>query len=440
MTAAARRLSSSRASVLLPTIGTSGLRVGQLLLLLALSAVATGAERDILIVGFGLIASFTMLTDSGAANFVLSGGVDTGRRPVVTRAIAFHVATTTIGLLCATALTVASDGRALALTWPTFAALAVTQLADSTSRIVRSPHMAARRDLRYAVPDLLLVAVKLPLIGLAYFSHSAFWLLLLPIPSLVQVLLSWRDVQRFLPVGGPAPKRLVVRIAEYGVTGALNAFYTQVPLLYSAAFWTPAVAAQVSVAYRIVQAFDLLPGTASLQLIPRIRRGSMMWRFWFVFLAGGAIISGVAIALLPLIDAVLGSVLVDGLLFTTVALAFVPRSGNYALMAIAMGSGRIRDRLIATISTCVLALAVVVAVAQVGGPQWFGLSTFTIELCFSVIVVALLTRSLRRSRRAADAVATETSGLHAARVPEPAGPASPSPTPTPVGSSSSARG
>jgi hypothetical protein len=392
---AARRL-----PMLLPTLATAAVRVCQLLVLLALASCAKGAEQDILIVGFGLVGSFAMLTDSGAANYILSEGADAAQRGVVARATAFHVATTTAGLLLATMLTIAADPAAFIASWPVFAALAATQLLDSTSRIVRATHMAARRDVRYAVPDLALVAAKVPLLALAWISHSPVWLLLLPAASFVQVVIAWFDVRRFLPADGRPPKRLALRIGEFGVTGALSAFYTQVPLLAAATLWSPAVAAQISVTYRVVQAFDLLPSTAALQLIPRVRdQRARSGRYWFTFTGAGAAIAVLAIVAFPLINLVLGGVLRDPLLFATVAMAFAPRSGNYAIMAFAMGSGRIRDRFVATVITCCVAIALVAAVAAVGGPRWFGSSSLAIELSFSVLLAGLLARS-RRGRDA----------------------------------------
>lgn len=382
-----------RMRVLLPTMATGSLRVSQLLVLLAIVQTTTGRPQSVLVVGFGLLGAFSMLTDSGAGNFILSGGVETRIRAVVRRAVGFHALTTAGGMVAAAVLAAAADGPALASVWAVFAGLALTQLLDSVSRIVRSPVMAAGDDLAYSLPDLALVAVKVVLIVLSLATGSAMWLSVLFLPSLLQVAASWSICRRRLVESGTARPRLIRRIAEFGLTGGVSAFYAQAPLLVATMLWPPAVVAPISVAYRVVQAFDLLPATASLQLIPRVHAGRLpLARTWLLFTGATVLLSAVIIGVKPVIDVLLHGVVPSPLLFATVALAFVPRSGNFVLNAFAMGGGRIRARTIATMVTAVVAVCLAVVATVVGGAELFGLVSFTAESFFAVLLVTLLRR------------------------------------------------
>jgi hypothetical protein len=61
-----------RLGLLLPT-GAAGLtRVLQLVLLVALTHLSAGSAANALVTGFALLSSFAIITDSGAANFLLS--------------------------------------------------------------------------------------------------------------------------------------------------------------------------------------------------------------------------------------------------------------------------------------------------------------------------------------------------------------------------------
>ncbi|RIJ17658.1 polysaccharide transporter, partial [Clavibacter michiganensis subsp. insidiosus] len=86
-----------RIGLLLPT-GAAGLtRVLQLVLLVVLTQLADESARAALVTGFALLSSFAIITDSGAANFLLSLPRTRLTRSVHARAVGFHAALGSVG-------------------------------------------------------------------------------------------------------------------------------------------------------------------------------------------------------------------------------------------------------------------------------------------------------------------------------------------------------
>lgn len=386
-----------RALFLLPTLSTGLIRLVQLAVLLILSNIATGEERNLLVAGFGLLSTFAMLTDSGAGNYLLSTAPGRISRAVYRKAVVFHLGLAAFGSILALAfVSVPAGGVIPSDTLLILVGLAITQCIDSTSRIIRTPAMVAKKDAAYAAPDLILLLLKLPVLAAVVLSSDLRYLLLLPIPSLLVAVAAYATIGRDVPVRSADREPIYRRILEFGTTGALSALYSQAPLLIATTFLPLAQLATLTIVYRIVQALDLLPGTLSLQLIPRVRaRSNGPLYYWTTFFLGGAVISAALLVAMPVIETLFGQAFTDVWVFILVALSFAPKSGNYAFVAYLMGSGHIRLRLILTVGASVLAVILAVALVNVWGV--IGLAAVTLVLEFLFALAGFLALNSRRS-------------------------------------------
>jgi hypothetical protein len=388
-----------RLGLLLPT-GAAGLtRVLQLVLLVVLTRVSEGQAQNALVTGFALLSSFAIITDSGAANFLLSLPRTRLTRGVHARAVAFHAGLGSIGAAIAVVLTVAAasaiPGEAVLL----LVALGVSQVLDSLTRTIRAPLLVGRRDASYAFPDLALVVLKAVPLAIAALVPEALVLLAFPAVSLVVTAGTWIAVRRGLPTVGDAPVRVFPQILEYGLSGSLSALYSQAPLVLGTAILGADAAAPLALAYRIVQPLEVLPATLSQQLIPRIRAAGRPARaYWWRFALGGLVLAGILALLREPVAQVFGGDAFDQVVFLVILVSVAPKFGNYALMAYAMGSGLVRVRLTATIVTGVVAVVLTLAAALTAGTALLAGVTLASELVLSAVIAALLirTRNVRK--------------------------------------------
>jgi len=374
----------------LPTLSTGLVRALQLLVLIVLAqAPLPEADRNVLVVGFGLIASFAMMTDSGAANFLLSTPAAQLVRFVYTQALIIHTLLATAGVAAAVCfLLIPLGGDVHGDLIVVLMALAGTQALDSVTRIARTPLLTQRRDAAFAVPDFVLFALKLPLLLAAYFSGSLGPVLLMPAASLLVLLVILLLVGRQLPTAPPTISHLWRRILEFGATGALSAAQTQLPLLVATLVFPLSQVASLTIVYRIVQALDVLPGTLSLQMIPRARdRALSVWRFWLSFTAGGLLIALALIAVHPLVGELFEQPItgMDLLVYVAVALSFAPKSGNYAFVAFLMGTGRIRLRLLLTAGGVSASFILSLGAAALDSLLALALIPLLVEMTFALV-------------------------------------------------------
>jgi O-antigen/teichoic acid export membrane protein len=376
----------NRVLFLLPTISTGLVRLLQLAILLILSNVGTGADRNLLVAGFGLLSSFAMMTDSGAGNFLLSTPLGNISRSVYQKAVVFHLGLAVAGSgLALVFIAVPAGGYIPPTVLALLVCFAVTQSLDSTGRIIRAPLMVAKRDAAYAAPDVVLLVLKLPILAWAFIQSDLTVLFLLPLPSLLVAAITFISTNGARTAVGVDEHRIYRRILEFGATGALSAFYSQSPLLIASTLLTLEQLATLTIVYRIIQALDLVPGTLSLQLIPRIRdRATGPWTYWSAFSLGGLVIAGGVIAAMPIIEVMFGHQFSDVWVFVLVALSFAPKSGNYALVAYLMGSGKIRTRLVLTMAAAALSLVLSITFALVAGATGLAAVTLTVELLFAL--------------------------------------------------------
>lgn len=387
-----------RLFLLLPTVSTGLVRLLQLLVLLVLPAVGLGSQSsETLIVGFGLIATMAMLTDSGAANYLLATPRELVRRRDYLSALSLHGSLTTVGVAIAFLFLLVPTGGAIdTVDFAILIALAITQVADSTNRAARSPLLAAKSDLAYSLPDLVLFPFKALLLSLAYVLSSPLPLFVLPVPSVIVTVIVVYRVTRSMPRSGEDRERrsVIPSVLEFGITGALSALYTQAPLLIATLVFTLPELATLTLVYRLVQALDVLPGTVSLQMIPRAReQREKLLRVWVSFLGGGAAIAVVAIVCYPVLVSLFSGQLTNFVVFALIALSFAPKSGNYALVAFLMGLGRIRSRLALTAAGCVLAVGLSLTLSASRSLEGVAAVPLVVESLFAVAALAALRRT-----------------------------------------------
>jgi hypothetical protein len=386
-----------RLGLLLPT-GAAGLtRVLQLVLLVALTHLSAGSAANALVTGFALLSSFAIITDSGAANFLLSLPRTRITRGVHARAVAFHAALGALGAAVAVAITVAAassiPGEAVLL----LVALGVSQVLDSLTRTIRAPLLVGRRDASYAFPDLALVVLKAVPLAIAVLVPEILVLLVLPLVSLVVTAGTWIAVRRDLATTSDEPVRVFPQILEFGLSGSLSALYSQAPLVLGTAILGVDAVTPLALAYRVVQPLEVVPATLSQQLIPRIRAAGRPARaYWWRFALGGLVLAGIIALLRGPVEQVFGGDAFDQAVFLVILLSVAPKFGNYALMAYAMGSGLVRVRLTATVITGVVAVALTLVACLAAGPTLLAGVTLVSEIVLSVAIAALLIRNRRK--------------------------------------------
>ncbi|TFB96808.1 hypothetical protein E3O42_16860 [Cryobacterium adonitolivorans] len=380
----------------LPTLGGGFARIAQLLVLVVLSSVAPGEERSVLVAGFGLLASFSILADAGGSNYILATADSRFGRKTFDRVISLQLASGLLGVFAAwcflsyasqTPLTV---GATMAL-----AGIAISQVIDGSFRAIRAPLLVQRKDHVYGNADLCLFAAKIPIVLSALFLGQVSILWLLPLASLGVAVPVFLTVRKTLRRPAPIPSKLVRGVLEYGVTGGLSAFYSQSPMVVGSLYLAPAQLAVLAIVYRVIQPLELVPGIMSQQLLPRIRiRPGSPWRYWAAFASGGVVTCVIVVLLRAPIEAIFGAPFVPVAVFFIVALSIIPKFGNYALVAYLMGTGRIRIRLSVTIAVGASAVIGSLAVGPMGT-----IALASVTLASEILLATLIGVVIRKSRR-----------------------------------------
>ncbi|WP_236731563.1 polysaccharide transporter [Curtobacterium oceanosedimentum] len=343
-------------------LAAGGTRLLQLFLLFVLIQLSSGTAQNTLVTGFALLSSFAIFTDSGGSNYLLQ--LDEGRlgRRVFARAMGLHVLLAVAGGAAASAITLNARGASHdAAVVTVLLALAVAQTAESTMRTARAPSLHGGRDVAYALPDLVLIGLKGPLVLVALVTGVLPVLAFVAIPSLVLGTVTYLINRRPLRRDVPVQRKLTLTILEYGVSGSLSSFYSQAPLVLGTAVLGVSMMAPLALAFRIVQPLEILPATVSQQLIPRLRRRRFApVRVWAWFAMTGLVIAAVlALLAVGFSDAVPASF--DLVVFLVILTSVPVKFGNYALVATAIGHGLVRSRLVAAAVVGVMTLAAVAA-------------------------------------------------------------------------------
>lgn len=393
-------MASNRLRLLLPTVAAVLSRLIQFAVLVILAASGPAeVERDVLIAGFGVLGAFAILTDSGAANFLLSA-----RDPVNHRTFrSVLLLQSGLGSLGAALALVfvyfSADGEVSARTVLILAAIASSQMLEGVLRAIRAPFLVAHRDAKYASVDLYLFALKLPIILLALVSTNVEWLMALPAISLGVVIITMIQVRPLLRDDEQRVEhRLTLRVLEFGLTGALSALYSQSPMLVGTLVLPIQHVAALSIVYRLVQPLEVVPGTLAQQLTPRVRnRSNGPLKYWIIF-AGSGLLAAVCLTLVrPILEIILGGEFRPELIFFIIAASMPLKWGNYSLVSYAMGMGLIRSRLLVTSIVGLVALVLCAVLSQVGGAQALASVTIWAEALLAVGLAPILARHKRKT-------------------------------------------
>jgi len=366
----------------------------QLVVLLVIVRQTDGATESTLVAGFALLSSLAIFTDSGASSYMLSRPlVDIGRS-LHARAVGLHLALAAAGSVVAVVVTLSAPGASDApAVIGLFLALGTTQVSDSVMRTARAPQLVRGRDARFALPEIVLIGAKAPVVLLTVLTGDPRLLMLLCVASLAVSVPTFVTTHVKLPTDVAPPAHLTRRILEYGVSGSLSAFYSQAPLLIGTAVLGVSDVAPLALAYRLVQPLEIVPATFSQQLLPRVRRfRHRLVAVWAAFVAAGAVLTIALVAAGGWLAAAIDSTSFVTVLFVPIALTLVPKFGNYALVAISMGLGLVRQRLIATVVVGAVALVLATSAvvrADVLGLAWVGVLC---ELTLLVVLGALVVR------------------------------------------------
>jgi hypothetical protein len=378
--------------VLAPNVGIALLR-GSQLLVLALLARSEADIRSTLLTGFGLIAAFSMLSGEGAGLYML--GVDRNflTRRVLARSLIVQAITISVGMTAGVVLALAVSGRATMIVVLVFAALALTSVIDGLIRTAKAPLLVLGRDGVYGLIDLVLGTAKAVLLAVGLLQGSILVLLILPLPGLVGLVVITRWVVRRLPGGRPAPVGLTREILAIGLAGALSAGYSQAPVLVGSVVLPLHSAALLAASTRIVQAMEFIPGTFSLQVMPRLRTWRHSWqRAYGAFLVLGAVMALAALVFRHLLEAFahveLDLMPVFGLLLVT----FVLKSGNLFLTARLLVLWSPRVRMVVCALVDVVALGLTVVGSAVAGLPGVAGAAVAIEATFAGLALLAMQR------------------------------------------------
>lgn len=387
-----RLLAARVGRILAPNIGIALLR-GSQLLILALLARSEADVRNTLLTGFGLLAAFAMLSDSGASLYVL--GVDrTGlTRSMLARSLILHAITTGVGLTAGVVFALAVTGRSGNGVVVVLVALALTLTIDSVTRTAKAPLLVLGRDGAYGLLDLALGAAKVVLLTFGLLQGSLLVLLMLPLPGVVGLVLITRWVALRLPGGQPAPVGLTREILEVGLAGALSAGYSQMPVLVGSLVLPLHSAALLAASTRIVQAMEFIPGTFSLQVMPRLRTWRHPWQGAYAgFLVLGVAMAFAALASRPLLEAFAHVELSLLPVFGPLLVTFVLKSGNYFLIARLLVLWPPRVRLAVSALVDVIALGFAFAGSASAGLAGTAGAAVAIEATFAVLALLAMQR------------------------------------------------
>lgn len=385
--------------LLLPTAAAILTRLIQFAVLVILAARGPAdVQRDVLVAGFGVLGAFAILTDSGAANFLLSTKEPVSHKTF--RRVLLQQLTLGLlgGALALGFVFLSTEGKVLTKTILILTAIACSQVFEGTLRAIRAPLLVARRDERYASVDLFLFVMKLPIILAALATGQIEWLLALPVVSLTVAIATIIQVGPLLVQHGRSPERLTLKVLEFGVTGALSALYSQSPMLIGTLVLPIHQVAALSIVYRLVQPLEVVPGTLAQQLTPRVRtRQNGPWSYWLIFGGLGLVAAACLTAFRPILEIILGGQFQPDTIFLIIAASMPFKWGNYSLVSYAMGMGLVRYRLLVTSIVGLVASMLCVILSQVGGAPALALVTILGEVMLTVGLMATFARHKKRT-------------------------------------------
>lgn len=384
-----------------PSVAAIFLRSIQLIVLMVLTTESPGETRASLVSAFGVVGSFGVMTDSGAANYLLASGATRLSRVMIHRALALHSSVASVGALGSVMFAlIAFPGLWHPLPVAVVCALALTQALDSTVRVARTPLLLAGNDHRFALFDAILAAGKAPLIIVSVAVGGVWPLIFMPVMSLVVLGIG---VAQSNAIVANSVDRVLVRyrsILLYGLNGAASALYSQSPLLISGAMLPVNATAMLTVCYRLVQPLEILPATLGQQAIPRLVGGRVSARrLWVMFAGLGATAALALFIASPILGRMFSQSLWLSAIFLVIVLSVPLKFGNYALTAWMLARGRVGVKLRLTVGVGLAAVAGAAALASMGRVGGVAAVTLLAEVAMSGTIVWVSWRSIRGAVR-----------------------------------------
>ncbi len=366
-------------------------RTTQLLTLTVLATTLTEADSVVAISGFGIAGACTILADSGLSNYILSRPLADISHKVWLRGTVVHGAYAGAGALLAVTLTWRASDFQAGLGFLVAVILAVSVACDSIARSTRTPLLALGQPARFAASELLLGLTRLPIIAAALALDQVLWLAGMPATSLLAMAVAVRQVSRRLWHEDGAALRvpeLVRSLFPIGASSAVSAAYSQAPLLIGSFLMTPTSLASIVIAYRVVQATEVIPSMITQQLLPSLvagrRRADV--RLFTSFTALGLLMGTSIFASLPLWPTIFGSAPISAGAVLLLCLSLALKYQNYLGVAAILAAGRPATRLLVSSFSAVLAVAVFPLAAMTDSPVAVAGATV---LCEGVLLMSI---------------------------------------------------
>jgi len=197
-------------------------------------------------------------------------------------------------------------------------------------------------------------------------------------------------------------RALVPEVWPYGASTFFSSFYSQMPAVLLGLAGTIQAAAVYSVASRLTQPTELVPGAIASVYLPRLvalgevaRTKVFREQLGRAVTAGGVIAAGLAV-LSPVLLPLFGIPFSEGWPTFLLLAAVVPvKFGNYQLVALAIAQGRIRGRLVSSVVIAGASVPLVLVVASRGAGA-VALVTLGCELCLALLLTRVSDPFLRR--------------------------------------------
>jgi hypothetical protein len=357
---------ANAARLAVPSGGAVLLRLAQMCVIAAGSAVSPHEIRASLLATFGVVSAVGVFSDTGAITYLLTRKKADLSRRMVARSFSVQLCTSLVGGLAGTLFCV------LVLPWPTWSQgvlLAVgpisAQMVESAVRVLRAPVLVRHADARFGVIDVMIAVGKVLVVGACLIVWSPLVLLGLVVPSLV--VLAWvaHREGRNLPDRADSPR--VRDIVAYGLAGASSGLYSQVPYLVCAAVAPVSVTGSLALALRVVQPLEVVPGVMGQQLLTRMKDGRAVFLVWTVFVGLGALSATLVVVSRPLIEILFSYRFTPVVVLYVIALSVPVKFGNYALTAGVIGAGRLGAKIGTSLAVgAVTVVLTVLAAAHIG--------------------------------------------------------------------------
>lgn len=381
---------------LLPLLGAVCARLSQLAVLFVLASISNSVERDSAVVGFAVVSAAGMLTDSGAANFLLTRAQGELDRSLYLTALLTQLTFAVSGGFFALGYAYFIVGVPPAVKW-TILLLCLTQIADSVGRVARSYFLAIGKTVQFATPEFITAAARFGGVIGFILSPAAFaWVIPASVTIIVSVYVSRHCYVLIPSAGGNSIGSTVRRIVSYGVSGATSVLYSQAPLLIAPAVLNSGSAAYFAFVIRLVQPLEIVPATLSMQILPRLTsattsRRKLFLHVWFGFSALGLAAFILLVCTIPWVVDVVSDFPSSITVVVLLASAAVFKYGNYGLV-----SEILSLEMTAARTYCNLLVAAVIVPACVVAAIAYGLNglalTVAVGEAFLAVVLGLCLR------------------------------------------------